>query len=468
MNRVKNPYCLDPKETSCPRLKKLGMEWDPVSGSLKRTTAPPARPTLPEGIAVAHEDLQLIKELGSGRNPNAKKSLDMLFRYYKRMSPTYLDEIPPEVSKLAAAIERPYQFERENEGWQVVANFMDELGVNAIANESEKKLYINFRGFSKDHEFENVKNIFMGRDNKIQYSEDFTKNRAFLNDILGEYEGFDVQFNGHSYGGYKARYFASLFDEKSVLLNSHHMPWSRFPDGGKHIAYTVVTDPLDFKHLFGVTKKNETHFYVPSNEYNASEGMEKLVDGHYLTQFDALERKNTFLASYHEHIGVLGTIAGGLGVGMSIYDITQNRDPTNTMALTTSTFDPAGLILDSEYQYDDENPPTFGIDWGIYTALQPFKSTILSGTPWGKKRAAQNEEIAFHEKVLAGLAEQNNQNTYTPPSQPFEPETFTMGGKTYVEVPPPGPPQPTLPPPPTLESSPTAGFEPLRLRGRGG
>jgi len=45
METIKNPYCLDPKETRCPRLDRMGLEWNPRTGRLDRTSVPPQRPT---------------------------------------------------------------------------------------------------------------------------------------------------------------------------------------------------------------------------------------------------------------------------------------------------------------------------------------------------------------------------------------------------------------------------------------
>jgi len=168
------------------------------------------------------------------------------------------------------------------------------------------------------------------------------------------------------------------------------MPWSKFPKGGKHFAHTILTDFLDFKHIFGITKSNEHHFYYPSNATNWSK---QWVDGHYITQFNAMEHKASYLAKYQEHVGILGSLSIALGLGGAIYETTQGEDPTNTLALSLSTFNDAGLILDPDYQYDDDAPPSFGIDWGIYKGLQPVKNTLLDNTPWGRERKKENEEI---------------------------------------------------------------------------
>ena len=38
MNRVKNPFCLDPTETSCPRLARLGLKFNTDTGTLVQST----------------------------------------------------------------------------------------------------------------------------------------------------------------------------------------------------------------------------------------------------------------------------------------------------------------------------------------------------------------------------------------------------------------------------------------------
>lgn len=437
MNRVKNPFCLDPEDTSCPRLKSIGMKWNPTTGNLEFDSTEPTTPvsSIPNEMKIPG-DVHLLDRLDKrGKNEDilekTEKLTTSLLRFYKSRSPTYLKSIPPEISAIYNAISTPERFVAENRGWEIF-DTSKELGLSVLFNKEEKLVYVNYSGFDgRTPWLKNVLSIFFGKG--IETSEDIVKNRLYLLDLYKELpEGWKVQYNGHSYGGYKARYFASLFDTDSVLLNSHHMPWSKFPEGGRHQVHTIITDPVDFKHLFGTKIGNESHFYYGPKTENLSKSF---VDGHFMHQFDARKLRANFLASYHEHIGILGTLAIGLGVGQSVYDMTKNKDPTNDMAMMGAAFDPAGLIVDPDYQYNDSTPPPFGIDWGIYQALQPVKSTILDNTPWGKERKREEQEIRdmneieqmhqgyLHQQELLARGE-----TYKPPSQL---EYVNEGGKWY-------------------------------------
>ena len=403
MNRAKNPFCLDPKETSCPRLAKLGMKWNPSTGTLENIFEKDTKIDIPNKLPD-----ELVEEINNvkGTPPEKEDEVDInksistthlpeaIVKGSKRIAdqiaPVYLDEVPTDVSHIAVGIENPEKFLVENPEWGGVYN-NPKFGMNVLKNDTTQELHFNFRGFTSENENEtrNVYNILKGKDKTVQTSADFVQTEIIIEHFMERFPDYKVQFNGHSYGGYRAKYLASLYDTESVLLNSHHMPWSKFPKGGLHTTYTIVTDFLDLKHLFGSLARNERHFYLPQNK-NIMGG---LMDGHYLHQFFGEMRKSKFLQRYNEHIGVLGTIMIGFGLGESINEMVHHKDPTNTLAITGSGFTPGGLIVDPDYKYNDDDPPKFGIDYGIYKALQPFKSTILHHTPWGRERLREDSAI---------------------------------------------------------------------------
>ena len=409
MNRYKNPFCLDPKETSCPRLEKLGVKFNTQTGRLEISSkATPEQPTVdtpeppePPVNTRLPPDIHKLDRINKYRGKNEILNLGKgIMNYYKSRAPTYRHKIPAEIGQMATAIYKPEEFVRDNEDWKIAFDDPEELALNVLNNEKEKLVRINFHGYGYEHQFQNVIDIFLGRDRRIQQSEEFLKTDGVIKAILRVIENdenYRVMFVGHSYGGYKARYFAALYDKLSVGLNSHHMPWSKFPKGGQHQVHTVISDPLDFKHLFGNVVDNESHYYYPPNEQNISG---EWVDGHYIHSMDTTTARNEFIASYHEHIGALGTLFLGFGAGQAIYDMKKGIDPTEDIALTTAGFDPAGLILDPDYQYSDKSPPQFGIDYAVYHGIQPLKQTILNKTPWGQQRKQEDALMNLDKNVM--------------------------------------------------------------------
>jgi hypothetical protein len=304
----------------------------------------------------------------------------------------YVHQVPSELTSIAQAIENPDAFAAETPGWKVFGN-SDELGMNAVYNEQERKLWINFHGFDGRPEWhDNVfKHILKNDVKTLERHPDFAENEKILKDLISEADtaGFETKIHGHSYGGYKARYFASKFNKDAELLNAHIMPYNTFPKTTAKInVHTTITDPTNFKHIFPKVSKNENHFYYPGNKKTSG-----LLDGHYIKSFDASEKTLGNFSKYLKSVGILGTLAGGLIVGQAAADMAADRDPTQNLSQGLSGMTETGVVglnIDPEYKWDDENPPSVGFDWLAYEATQPIKNALLDFTPFGRERKRED------------------------------------------------------------------------------
>ena len=142
--------------------------------------------------------------------------------------------MPIELSNLALAIEQPFDFVEEHPEWQIYKDYHTDkdfhTGFNVLTNEEENVAFINFLGFDGNVGQDNVyKNIPFGRHKELFESEDMVNTSEEISTLMRDLteEGYDVQFSGHSYGGFKSRYFAGLYDRPSHNFNAHWFPWNR-------------------------------------------------------------------------------------------------------------------------------------------------------------------------------------------------------------------------------------------------
>ena len=317
--------------------------------------------------------------------------------------PIYLDKISPRLQKTAYAIDDPVNTFLKN-GWE--ARYITEpnsLGMNVLYQPQTKKALINFRGVSEEdpqHVKDNVfRDIIRGRDAKVRNSRNFRETDSMLEHIVPslEKQGYSIQFNGHSYGGYKARYFGAKYNQPVELLNAHIFPWNKFPNTTKPINFhTIVNDPTNFKHIFGDLPRNERHWIYPEA---GSPNSGTLLSGHYISAFTGRERNFTNLQKYLKNVGYIKTALGGLAVGGGIADIAQKKDPTQTIAQgLTGNLTETGMLgynIDPDYQWNDDNPPNFGMDWALYHTTKGI--TDLIGRPeqkFPKAQLASNNNMA--------------------------------------------------------------------------
>ena len=294
----------------------------------------------------------------------------------------------PRLKMAAHAIETPLMFLRNEQygpGWQLRYTDPEKIGMTVLQNSQSKKALINFRGISgKDpaHMKANVFNhIIRGKDTVVQNSKNFRETDAVLEHIIPslQKEGYTIQMNGHSYGGYKARYFGAKYNQPAELLNAHIFPWNKFPRAKKTANFhTIVSDPTNFKHIYANVPKNENHFVYPETQIPKTK---KLLSGHYVSAFTGKERTFSNLQKYLNNVGYLNTALGAAAVGGGIADMIHKKNPTDRISQgLTGNLTETGMLgynIDPDYQWSDEHPPNFGIDWALYHATKGL--TELAG-----------------------------------------------------------------------------------------
>jgi len=368
-----------------------------------------------------YENISLLSR-GKHTAPNISKFVSSIIKgtntAYDTTKPVYVHKVPNALSQVASAIENPESFVRENPEWKMLSK-SEELGHNVLVNEANKEVWVNFHGFDGRPEWSNnaLNNIPRNNVNAIEQSSDIINNYDALIDGIesAEENGFKVKFNGHSYGGYKAKYFGSLFNKDQELLNAHIFPWNTFESNNAISNFhTTISDPLNFKHIFPLNKPNENHFYYPGNVNPETEGiMGKVIDGHYISSFDKSEKQLTNFSEYMNNVGILGT----LGVGMTAYqasgDFKQKKDPTNDISgnlMGLTDIGAIGVNVDPEYEWNDDKPPESALDYLLYKTTQPLKQSILNNTSWGQRRKRQDKKYDpdWGERLSKSQGRKNN------------------------------------------------------------
>ena len=323
----------------------------------------------------------------------------------------YLSEIPNSVREVAGMISMPKELARafSSQGWEYIEpksqmgifyGMRDEGGFYVLKNDTLKQMIISFHGNDGRPEWsENVMiNIPLGRHEKILKSSDFIYTDGVLEEIIRDADrnGFYTTLKGHSYGSFKARYFGAKYNKDVDLLNAHIMPWNKsiFPKTKAQVNFhTIIQDPTDFKYVFPDIPANENHFVYPKRMEDVG-----LLDAHYINAFSGNERTISNFRKYMRNVGAVNTIFGGLTIGSGIYDISKNKDPTQTISTgLTGGLTETGMLgfnIDSDYKYSDETPPQTGFDWLAYEASQPIKNYVLGHTSWGRERARTDRLIA--------------------------------------------------------------------------
>ncbi len=324
-------------------------------------------------------------------------------KQYKLTDPLYVKEIPEELSDIALAIEDPEKFVNLNREWDLLDNNQF-LGHNILLNDNTKDIWVNFHGFDgRENWSENVfKHIPMNKLDKLKNSEDFIKNDELLTELekQAKARGYKITYNGHSYGGAKAKYFGTKFNRDQNLFNAHIFPWNNFgKTKAKSVYHTTITDPTDFKHFLPKPiPDNETHFYYPGNvEPEVKDTFGRMLDGHYISSFNKEEKTLSNFSRYMNNIGFLGTLGMGLSAVSTAQQVKQKEDPTRDISQASAGFTDFGMVglnPDPDYQWSDEKPPQFGFDWLLYKSVQPLKNAFMT-----KERRKEEEEIKTQQRL---------------------------------------------------------------------
>lgn len=461
MRRVKNPFCLDPKETSCPRLAKIGMEWNPSTGTLQLTPntidikeAIRTHTTLTEptsrGFIPSKSEIKTDRTLST---PDRLKE-DVSYEDDWRVMSIYDPDTAVAVDKLRRAkeldIEDEYMdylnglssIEPETGGLEKVGSLGNTLNIY----EGDNKLIFSFHGAIAGSKDENLKwNVLMGQDKYIQNSDSFNEIRKTIEDYIDEYPLDKLEFIGYSLGGYKARFFAGLFGGDAHLFNAHIMPFSVFPKmTGKANFHTIISDQTSFKYWLPYWNGEITTERDSSNEthtlYNPKTGIdpinpnpeEFIREGHDLAHLRSGGERFT-PDRYNIGSGALGLVGLGFGVADIVYEAEGDRGST-ARGIETS-----GAVV-GEIQTGIDAPQMSFIE-GSASDITYFMDRFgFTDFLKSDERKRQEAEMAMtpSQRIQKRFEEDPDKTDLGTIGQEVTEDTgtsFVMGGKTYVEVP---------------------------------
>jgi len=266
-------------------------------------------------------------------------------------------------------------------------------------NPEERKLRITFEGARGTKEdFKNVLNVIK---NKPLEGEDVKQEEAFLANLfqngtkkihIDDEVYDDIKFLGHSLGGYKARYYGAKYNIDSELLNAHIMPWNTFPETTAKVnMHTIINDPVDMKFSIQPSE-NITHtYYQPLTKESTVFARQRLgepenssfLDPHYDISWQNLSREEQSgltqaMKTHYPEFGI-----GVVGIAGSIYNASTDPhyDPkTDPLLGSASELGMVGLNIDPNYEWSDKAPPSSGVDWLIWKALNPIAKSIASSS----------------------------------------------------------------------------------------
>ncbi len=316
-----------------------------------------------------------------------------LGKAYDVTAPKYVKYLPEHLDDIEDRLYNPDFI--YNPEWQHIGTFREgfpehlQSGCNAYFNHVKKELHFHFNGYGGDQfQKDNViKNIPLGLDKKVANSTEFIHQEYWVTKMARQApEEYKIIMNGHSYGGYKARYFQGFLEREigrvseSHLLNAHIMPWNWFPKtSGKVNFHTVMNDPTNLKYaLPKVPGKNENHFIYPPNK-----GKQGIMDPHLINNLDtAAERENPgFLPGVPgskllaKLVGPAKKVAYGAGtalaaaaMGLTVADYAATGNYQHLSAGLMSATGPgmAGLNVDPDRKLDKNST---GFDYWIKKGL---------------------------------------------------------------------------------------------------
>jgi hypothetical protein len=400
----------------------------------------------------------------------ATKSSQLAREYYPNKI-IYQPRMNPRVSENIVAISDPEMYLARHPEW--VAIYRDQSGVNMIGNPDTGELKISFHGYDgKITDLKSIGKIAIGKDvsetSNMRYTDRLLRETIFKNGIEKpsfEFKGdtyTKFKFFGHSYGGYKARYFGSKYNTPAEIYNGHISPLSKFPEpvNGKPLTaefeyHTIISDPVDIKYTGMLNRPNEIH-----NVYDPLEELPSGIEQHYVTAFGMGAREPSTYSGIKKYAitdpwGVAGSIAGiGLGLGAEIYGATKGERPENMAGLgNLNELGVLGFNIDPDY-HPDENSAT-GWDWAAIQVAKPLVKPLSDLT--GKTAQIEAQQAAIrrdnstkpptplpteqyiyidksHPTVHNGVTyyEQKNYNSQPPGSTVVEKQF--ANGNSYYEV----------------------------------
>lgn len=442
MRRVDNPFCLDPKETSCPRLKKLGMEWDPVTGSVKLSEPSPQTasdtPT-PTPTPTPRRPIDLYKDI-TGRNPGGSKLDPKILP--QRVNVEGLTKAQLNSAKLCRAAKLYYtdgpksaQDYLDGEFGEGFYEIQPELsGKYHITVKTSEGFEIASRGIESGNSMDAIDlyNLTNNPRNAESYKE--------IMDTYESLEGNVDTLHGYSRGG-KVMLHIGAETGTDVIAHSPAIGSNELALSGENSVEIVRPDSDFASSLLGLGHPDNWNVHVYQSEPGTGS-----IEQHFL-------RNN--LNAPSTDIDIYGAPLRG------------ELDPVSTTASAVGAVGLVTGVVETGFHAADKQTPkeleytniALGESMAAYETPSYFEATTVgSEAAWINEKLLDNSGITGAIANLTGRGRQNKQlqemlkgNPITqphplaedplvqqqqpPPANYNEDGSFEQEGKTYVEVP---------------------------------
>ncbi len=409
MRRVKNPFCLDPEETSCPRLAKKGLVWNPENGTLEiapepePSTPPPPAPKKPSRIDELRRTgaFPKIGDLIIPLSPNVPGLTKNQYKASKlpRASTIYFEEGFDEAQKYLGD---EYRILEPWSGYYHIAVF-----------NRDDKVEIGVRGIEPTNRFD-IQDLYTLTTNPEEA-------RSYQ-DVLKITNELEVErISGFSRGGSVA---LLVGEEKGIYAYAINPAVSKRIMGLSGKNAEVIRTTGDFaSSLLGLNNPFKTYVVEAIPEYKDDPVSQHLLRNILADGDNLPDVYGTGYVKPQVDFGRMGTSAfGGVGLGLGIADVVYKSRGQSDRGVST-----AGAVAGEIITGIDAPQMSFleggSSDIDYFMDRTGFTASMRTNT-----RKEQDEQEEFIKQVRENLGK--GSGTKQPVGNP---ETFTMGGKILVE-----------------------------------
>ena len=397
--RYKNPYCLDPTETSCPRLAKLGMKWNPATGALVQSE---------QELPKTDDETKSLVEKVNAANWEGYSTIDNKILPQKP-NVTALNQKQVDSAKLCRASKIYYK-----EGYEKAQEYLGEK--YTILPEYSGKFHITVIN-TETGEYEIAgRGIEFGNPEDILDLAQMTlnpKSAQSYKDIVETINDLEIEpdiLHGYSRGG---KVMINIGHETGIDVIAHNPAL-----GTNELELTEPRNNVEIVRMAGDFASSLTGLFHPDHwktsvvEAGSSEGS---VEQHFL--HNLLNKPVTDVDVYGRPLRAeidipesMSGVAGLAGLGGGIADITYKsmgkKDP-EALVYTNA------VVGESTLAYSA--PEMFQAESGASDIEYLMERTGFTESLKSRTRKEEETRMAFDK----GLAEQNNrQGEVVQPSQP--------------------------------------------------
>ncbi|AET84769.1 hypothetical protein TVWG_00004 [Tetraselmis viridis virus N1] len=243
--------------------------------------------------------------------------------------PVLKNEIPDYIAHHSRVIADPrYRKALKDEGY-IVMNYEDaNMSLVVKSNQSgglDGKLYFMGKREGPDETRLAFKDVVLGASvDKVMENPHMqaTKKVVDTAESMFKNPNSNLEYVGHSLGGYRAKYFGRINGRDQTILGGHETFLTKYPEnteGAKSDYHTIETDPVDLKKLLPMSS-DETSSYTtyprPEMRTNPDGTRDYFID-HISTAYDGPRAEVTpglRANRYVKSVGGGSTLAGGLAI----------------------------------------------------------------------------------------------------------------------------------------------------------